>query len=542
MKEWVKWGRQGFIDLKDLRMIPLKCPLGSNWNEYVENEHRFTVQMFCNYQKSKGRHVGMIIHLKAYGAQDIPLLGCQFSDEFYSKDDIEFLEKSEISRVSLEIGKDASNKDVNEAVEKDGQMGSFLSSIPSQDEISLFVKLVSNYTQNHPDKYVAVHCTSGYILTGYLLVSYLVEEADFSVDAALKAFAIGREPGIFSHSIVKNLYMRFDDLSSSEADRVAEFSVSKPPISILEGDRSISLKSNSSKSRLKQESLSPNQPESPPRKVMKKLNSNSNEQFSFPSLPSAVRVKPPHLQRIQKAFEKFIGSRNSFQVLISNRHRLDSVMLNSIGGIENILEANYMITWRTPPLAIRSFLMILREGSFLIPFMENKEFSPFHVPGLSVPYRKNPSEKVDQTLIEGEYVVSTSSDRKSKFLISDIVSFQGQSLKRMSLKQRLQCAKTEIIEPLSKSEGESKHGLHIRQKIYFPFSELQNLIEKVIPALDYPTSGFIATRENANYPTRAEEQNISPVDGADNFKSLPFSFEWESESQAESSVPLNALL
>jgi hypothetical protein len=282
-------------------------------------------------------------------------------------------------------------------------------------------------------------------------------------------------------------------------------------------------------------------PNSPPRKVSK-IASEVAEQFVFQGLPSAVRVKPPHLDRIRKAFEKFVGSKTAFRLLLFNRVKLNSALLNSMGGIEKIYEEKYMITWRTQPIGIRSFLLILREGSFLIPFLDNGEVFPYHVPGLWIPYRKNSEEKVDQTLVEGEFLFDAHGDRKPTFLICDMVSFQGQSLKRLSLKQRLQCAKTELLEQISKTESEGKHGLRIIQKKYFEFSELENLINKVIPKLSYSATGFIAIRESGNYPTRAEGQSASPLDGADNLISPPFSFEWDSTESDETAIRLSQLL
>jgi hypothetical protein len=187
VKEWIKWNRQGFLDIKNLRIIPCKCPLGSSWNDYIENEHRFTLPMFCNYQKSKGRQIGMIVHVNDVSSQDIALLGSKYSNEFYSDEDLEFLEKSGITRVLLDVGK--SERSVNEMEMRDSdntKPHSISFSVPSEEEVSVFVKLVSNYMENHQDKYIAIHCTSSYILTGFLLVAFMVVEADFSVDAALK--------------------------------------------------------------------------------------------------------------------------------------------------------------------------------------------------------------------------------------------------------------------------------------------------------------------------------------------------------------------
>lgn len=52
-----------------------------------------------------------------------------------------------------------------------------------------FIKTVSRFTSQKPDEIIGVHCTHGFNRTGFLIVSYMVEQLDFSLEAALLEFA-----------------------------------------------------------------------------------------------------------------------------------------------------------------------------------------------------------------------------------------------------------------------------------------------------------------------------------------------------------------
>lgn len=49
----------------------------------------------------------------------------------------------------------------------------------------MFIQLVSSFISKKPLEVIGVHCTHGFNRTGFLLVSYLVEQMDWSVEAAL---------------------------------------------------------------------------------------------------------------------------------------------------------------------------------------------------------------------------------------------------------------------------------------------------------------------------------------------------------------------
>lgn len=60
---------------------------------------------------------------------------------------------------------------------------------PTPEQTRAFIELVSKFITNNPLERIAVHCTHGFNRTGFLIVSYLVEKMDFSLEVALEEFA-----------------------------------------------------------------------------------------------------------------------------------------------------------------------------------------------------------------------------------------------------------------------------------------------------------------------------------------------------------------
>lgn len=52
-----------------------------------------------------------------------------------------------------------------------------------------FIQLVSRFVSQKPLEMIGVHCTHGFNRTGFLLVSYMVEHLDCSVQAAINEFS-----------------------------------------------------------------------------------------------------------------------------------------------------------------------------------------------------------------------------------------------------------------------------------------------------------------------------------------------------------------
>ena len=60
---------------------------------------------------------------------------------------------------------------------------------PTPQQVEDFNRLATHFFEQHPMEVIGVHCTHGYNRTGFLIISYLVEVQDWSLEAAVAAFA-----------------------------------------------------------------------------------------------------------------------------------------------------------------------------------------------------------------------------------------------------------------------------------------------------------------------------------------------------------------
>lgn len=82
---------------------------------------------------------------------------------------------------------------------------------PTPEQTKTFISLASNFIRSHPLESIGVHCTHGFNRSGFLIVSYLIEKMDFSVESALGMFANVRPPGIYKDDYLAELYRLYDD-------------------------------------------------------------------------------------------------------------------------------------------------------------------------------------------------------------------------------------------------------------------------------------------------------------------------------------------
>lgn len=82
---------------------------------------------------------------------------------------------------------------------------------PTPEQTQSFIDTVESFVTQSPLDKIGVHCTHGFNRTGFLIVSYMVEKLDFSVEAALMSFAQVRPPGIYKDDYIKELFRRYED-------------------------------------------------------------------------------------------------------------------------------------------------------------------------------------------------------------------------------------------------------------------------------------------------------------------------------------------
>lgn len=82
---------------------------------------------------------------------------------------------------------------------------------PTPEQTHAFIQAVEQFCIKSPLDMIGVHCTHGFNRTGFLIISYMVEKMDCSVEAALASFAAARPPGIYKADYIKELFRRYED-------------------------------------------------------------------------------------------------------------------------------------------------------------------------------------------------------------------------------------------------------------------------------------------------------------------------------------------
>ena len=86
---------------------------------------------------------------------------------------------------------------------------------PGPDKVDLFIKICSNFIQQNPLDIIGVHCTHGFNRTGFLIVSYLVRELNWSVKEAVAKFAEVRHPGIYKEDYLNELFRLYGNVEDT---------------------------------------------------------------------------------------------------------------------------------------------------------------------------------------------------------------------------------------------------------------------------------------------------------------------------------------
>ena len=175
---WLKCPRKSG-DLIGGKFLAFKTPLNDRFDDQVPPEHRFSPAMLFSSMKSYKVNIGLWIDLT---------------------NTTRFYRKSEVEGFNCKYVK-VKCRGHNES--------------PSVEQVQTFVRICSNFIAQHPLEIIAVHCTHGFNRTGFLIASYLIEELDWSPEAAWQEFRVKRAPGIYKQEYINDLFDRYGDASDA---------------------------------------------------------------------------------------------------------------------------------------------------------------------------------------------------------------------------------------------------------------------------------------------------------------------------------------
>ncbi|KAJ3447437.1 mRNA-capping enzyme [Anaeramoeba flamelloides] len=172
-KGWEMISRMG-ENVEKTKLIPMKTPLDPDFNQVISSSNCFSAQMFLDFQRSKGRKIGLVIDLTNthhyYDPSNFESRGIEYKKIPWRTSDVP----------------------------------------PNRSAIRRFIKVVVLFAKEHPEEFIAVHCTNGYNLTGFMIVSFLTEVMKYPIATAVREFAKVRPPGIYNKMYLNHLFHTYE--------------------------------------------------------------------------------------------------------------------------------------------------------------------------------------------------------------------------------------------------------------------------------------------------------------------------------------------
>ncbi|CAI5684092.1 unnamed protein product [Oreochromis niloticus] len=397
------------------KFLPMKTMLGPRYDDQVAEENRFNPSMLSNYLKSLKVKMGLLVDLTN-------------TTRFYDRSEIE---KEGIKYMKLQC------KGHGEC--------------PSKETTEMFIRLCEHFNEKNPTDLIGVHCTHGFNRTGFLICAYLVEKMDWSIEAAVAAFAQARAPGIYKGDYLKELFRRYGD--EEDAPPAPEL----PEWCFDDDDGDVDDDGNA----LGQES-GPSSSGSAPGKRKKekiKLGAVFLEGVNVKGV-TQVTVQPK-LGEIQRMCQEMAEwDKSGFpgaQPVSMDRQNL------------RFLEQNpYKVSWK----ADGTRYMMLINGKNEV-YMIDRDNAVFHISNLEFPFRKDPRVHLSNTLLDGEMIIDKVNGHPvPRYLIYDIIKFNGQPVGQCDFNIRLLCIEKEIISPrMEKMKtgqiDKTKEPFSVRNKPFF---------------------------------------------------------------------------
>ncbi|XP_063299635.1 mRNA-capping enzyme isoform X2 [Pelobates fuscus] len=405
------------------KFLPLKTMLGPKYDDQVPEENRFHPSMLSNYLKSLKVKMGLLIDLTN-------------TTRFYDRSDIE---KEGVKYIKLQC------KGHGEC--------------PSPENTEMFIRLCDRFIDRTSDELIGVHCTHGFNRTGFLICAFLVEKMDWSIEAAVATFAQARPPGIYKADYLKELFQRYGDIE--DAPPPPEL----PDWCFEEDDE------DDEGNNVIQEAEAGSSGAAFHRKKKERLKLGATFLEGVIVKHVSQVTTQPKLGEVQRKCQQFSSwERSGFpgaQPVSMDREN-----------IKFLEQKAYKVSWK----ADGTRYMMLIDGKNEV-YMIDRDNSVFHVSNLEFPFRKNPRLHLSNTLLDGEMIVDKVKGQDvPRYLIYDIIKFNGQPVGDCDFNIRLSCIEKEIIFPRHEKMktgqiDKAQEPFSVRNKPFFDIHTSRKLLE-----------------------------------------------------------------
>uniref|UniRef100_A0A7N8XLK0 mRNA-capping enzyme n=1 Tax=Mastacembelus armatus TaxID=205130 RepID=A0A7N8XLK0_9TELE len=434
--------------------------LGPRYDDQVAAEYRFHPSMLSNFLKSLKVKMGLLVDLTN-------------TTRFYDRSDIE---KEGITYVKLQC------KGHGEC--------------PSEETTAMFIGMCERFMDKNPTELIGVHCTHGFNRTGFLICAYLVEKMDWSIEAAVAAFSNARAPGIYKGDYLRELFRRYgDEEDTPPAPALPEWCFDDEDNGEVDddgnaaGQESGPSSSGSGPGKRKKEKL--------------KLGAVFLEGITVKGVTQVTTQ--PKLGEIQRMCQEMAEwDKSGFpgaQPVSMDRQN-----------IRFLEQSPYKVSWK----ADGTRYMMLINGKNEV-FMIDRDNTVFHIANLEFPFRKDPRVHLSNTLLDGEMIIDKVNGQPvPRYLIYDIIKFNGQPVGQCDFSIRLLCIEKEIISPrMEKMKtgqiDKTKEPFSVRNKPFFDIHASRKLLEGSFTSqVSHEVDGLIfqpcgATKELKEYDNKIIE-------------------------------------
>lgn len=371
---------------------------------------------------------------------------------------------------------------------------------PSKEQTQSFIELVDEFINDHPVDLIGVHCTHGFNRTGFLIISYMVEKMDCSVEAALMAFAQARPPGIYKQDYINELFQRYEDEDETPSNAPAlpnwcfeedDYYDDTPVVNKRkhEDDSEVSEETEESTNESAEETNTEAKSQPNERKTKKRRTEFCNLNAVFMNgVPGVTLVTDqPRLTTLQHTVQEMCGwEKAGFPGC-----QPVSMDLNNI----NLLRTKpYRVSWKAD--GTRYMMLILKENQI---YFFDRDNSCFQVSNMKFPLRRDLRVHIENTLLDGEMVLDkVNGTTIPRFLVYDIITYQNDDIgKQPFFPNRLKKVEHEITQPRYEA---MKYGLinkslepfSVRHKMFWDLTQAKALLgPKFSKTLSHEPDGLI---------------------------------------------------
>lgn len=437
---WLHCPRKSLVLIQN-KFCAFKTPLCSGFNSQVPEECRFSVKMLFDSMKSQRIKLGLWIDLTN-------------TKRFYDRSEVE----------------DSGCRYLKIPCKGRGET-------PNEVTTNAFVEICRKFIQTNPLEMIGIHCTHGFNRTGFLIVSYLVEELGMSVDAALAEFATARPPGIYKLDYIQELYKKYDDFQDCPP-------APPRPSWCLENNPE---NDDEEIGEASQSSLEENDESYGKRRKREHFTKNPVFMDGVPGVTPLV----------------------NFQIASGIQRHIQNICGWTSGGfpgcqpvsmdVENISMLNrkpYRMSWKAD--GTRYFMLIQSDGQV---YFADRNFSIFEVSGLRFPHARDPKRNLRDTLLDGEMVIDVdkSDGRKyPRYLAYDVIMYDGNNVSKEPFDLvRYNIIERDIIGGRIRAfkEGrmnKDREPFSVRRKTFYELNWTANILgEKFAKQLSHEPDGLI---------------------------------------------------